>query len=395
MRLVLLLALGTFALGLDAYVTAGLLSAMADDLGTSVSATGQTVTAFTLAYALVSPLCATLLSAARQRTGLLVSLAVFALANAGSALAPSFAALLVTRAVAGVGAGLYLALAASCATTLVSAERRGRALAMIMGGMSSGTVLGVPVGVLLARHAGWRATLCLVAVLGVLSLAGLAVRLPRLLGDTASSPSLRDRLAVLADGRVASVVTVSFLAAVGSLGLYTYLAPVMESREMGGVHGITPYLWAWGVGGVLGSVLIGPLVDRFRRPYALVVGVMAVLCCALAAFRVTASVTPLLALLPLAVWGAAGWALQVPQQHELTTARGTGGGTVAVALNESALYLGSAVGSGLGGLAFGLGWDASVLPLCAAGFALLGLLTQLTWVRTATRRARPTLAAQD
>ncbi|MCZ9343903.1 MFS transporter, partial [Streptomyces sp. TRM76130] len=106
----------------------------------------------------------------------------------------------------------------------------------------------------------------------------------------------------------------SFLAAVASLGLYTYLAPVMGTRAMGGVDNITPYLWAWGIGGVLGSILIGPLVDRARRPATLVVGILILLTLALAVLRPVASVEPLLALLPIAVWGAVGWALQVPQQ---------------------------------------------------------------------------------
>ncbi|GAA2721468.1 MULTISPECIES: MFS transporter [Streptomyces] len=385
MKLVYLLGLGAFALGLDAYVTAGLLPVIADDFHASVSATGQMVTTFTLAYAIASPIFATLLSASRVRLGLLASLAVFALANAGSALAGTLGVLLLTRALAGVGAGLYLALAASAAASLVDDKRRGRALAVIMGGMSSGTVIGVPIGVLIAEHVGWRSTLWLVSAIGLVSFAGLAVRLPAL--PAATSVTLRQRVQVVTDRRVASIVGVSFLAAVASLGLYTYIAPVMATGAMGSVDSITPYLWAWGIGGVIGSFLIGPLVDRVRRPYTLVVGILALLTVALLVLRPAASLHPLLALLPIAVWGAVGWALQVPQQNDLLVARGERGGPVAVALNESALYLGSAVGSGLGGLAFSVGWSGAVLPLCAAGVGFLALLLQVTAVRSSTKDA--------
>ncbi|MFI0975748.1 MFS transporter [Streptomyces sp. NPDC021093] len=385
MKLVYLLGLGAFALGLDAYVTAGLLPSIAADFDSSVSATGQMVTAFTLAYALASPVFATLLPASRVRSGLLASLAVFALANAGSALATSLPVLLVTRAFAGVGAGLYLALAASAAASLVDRERRGRALAVIMGGMSSGTVIGVPAGVYIAQHTGWRATLWLVTAIGLAALAGLLVRLPRL--PATETVSLRRRAQVVTDPRVASVVGVSLLAAVASLGLYTYFVPVMATGTMGGVENITPYLWAWGLGGVIGSIAIGSLVDRVRRPATLVVGILAILVVSLLAFRLAAPIAPLLALVPIAVWGAVGWALQVPQQNDLLAARGERGGPVAVALNESALYLGSAIGSGLGGAAFAFGWSGSVLPLWAAGFAAAALLLQLTAVRAATKRA--------
>ncbi|MFI8438385.1 MFS transporter [Streptomyces sp. NPDC079020] len=384
MKLVYLLGLGAFALGLDAYVTAGLLPSIADDFDSSVSATGQMVTAFTLAYAIASPIFATLLPASRVRAGLLASLAVFALANAASAVSTSLTFLLVARAFAGVGAGLYLALAAAAAASLVDRERRGRALAVIMGGMSSGTVLGVPAGVYIAEHTSWRATLWLVTVIGAVSFIGLAVRLPAL--PATESVTLRQRAQVVTDPRVASIVGVSLLAAIASLGLYTYFVPVMATGAMGSVETITPYLWAWGIGGVVGSILIGSLVDRVRRPATLVVGILAILVVALLAFRLAASVTPLLALLPIAVWGAVGWALQVPQQSDLLAARSERGGPVAVALNESALYLGSAIGSGLGGVAFAFGWSGSVLPLWAAGFAAAALLLQLTAVRAAAAK---------
>ncbi|QLE72272.1 MFS transporter [Streptomyces rectiverticillatus] len=369
MRKVLLLALGSFTLGLDAYVMAGLLPAIADDTGTDVALAGQLVTAFTLAYAVSAPLFASLLSGRRPRAALIAALAVFTIANGLTALAPGFGSLIAARVAAGAGAGLYSALSTAAASSLVPAERRGRALALVMGGMSAGTVLGVPLGVLLAEHTGWRATLWLVTALGAAALAGLAALLPPLPAPPVAVAA-RERLAALADRAVAPVVAVSFLAAVASLGLYTYLAPVMESA--GGVHGVTPYLWAWGVGGVLGSLAAGPLVDGGARPRALVGAVLAGIAVAQAALPLLAPV-PLAAGLALVLWGAAGWALQVPQQHRLLTLR-PGRGTVVLALNNSALYLGSAVGSALGGLALSAGLRPSALPWAAAAVAGAGLL---------------------
>ncbi|WP_030025274.1 MFS transporter, partial [Streptomyces monomycini] len=99
MRKVWLLALGAFALGLDAYVMAGLLPVVAHDLGTTVSLAGQMVTVFTLAYAIAAPLVAGLLSGVRPRGVILVALAVFTVGNAATALAPALGALLGARIV--------------------------------------------------------------------------------------------------------------------------------------------------------------------------------------------------------------------------------------------------------------------------------------------------------
>lgn len=382
MRKVLLLALGAFTLGLDAYVMAGLLPVVADDLDTSVSLAGQLVTAFTLSYALSAPLVAGVLTGVRPRLVILVALAVFTLGNGLTALAPSLGLLLASRVVAGAGAGVYSALSTAAASALVPPERRGRALALVMGGMSTGTVLGVPLGVLLAEQAGWRATMALLTGLGLVAIAGLAALLP----PVPAEPPVpaRVRLGALADRAVAPVVAVSFLAAVASLGLYTYLAPVLASA--GDVSQVTPYLWAWGIGGVLGSVAIGPLVDRAGRARALVVTVLVAIGGAQVLLPSLATV-PLLLGLALVVWGAGGWALQVPQQHQLLAVRAERG-TVALALNNSALYLGSAVGSALGGLALAAGAPASALPWGAAGVVGLGLLLQLAIARTG-RAGRP------
>ncbi|MGW1834866.1 MFS transporter [Streptomyces sp. NPDC002067] len=383
MRKVGLLMLGAFTLGLDAYVMAGLLPVIAADTGTRVALAGQLVTAFTLAYALAAPLVAGLLAGVRPRALILAALALFTLGNALTAVAPTLGTLLGARIVAGAGAGVYAALATAAAAALVGPERRGRALALVMGGMSTGTVLGVPLGVLLAERAGWRATMWLVTALGALALAGLAALLPPV--PAGPAVPLRARLTALADRAVAPVVGVSFLAAVASLGLYTYLAPVLAAA--GGVREVTPYLWAWGVGGVLGSVAAGPLVDRTGRVRALAGGLLVVIVAAQALLPVAAPVALPAAAALLVVWGAVGWAFQVPQQHRLL-ALSAERGTVALALNNSALYLGSAVGSALGGLALSAGLTPSALPWAAAGVAAAGLGLHLVGARRSRHAGR-------
>ncbi|MFJ4869676.1 MFS transporter [Streptomyces sp. NPDC088757] len=387
-RAVGLLALGSFAMGTDAYAMAGLLPDIGADLGVSVSLAGQSVTAFTLCYALAAPFLSAALARRGTRTVVVAALVVFVLANAGTALAGSYPVLLGTRALAGAGAGLFTPAAATAAVALVPPERRGRALGLVLGGMSAGTVLGVPLGLLVAAGAGWRAALWLVTGLGVLALLGTVLALPPVRG--AAAPSPRDRFAALARPRVAVVVAVTFTQTVASLGLYTYLEPVLHRTA--DVGSAVPYLWVWGIGGVCGSLLAGTLVDRTGRPALLSVALLGTLGGALALLPWTGS-PPGLVLLPLLLWGAVGWAFVVPQQHRLLAGEGggkAGSGAAAVGLNSSATYLGGAVGSALGGLALAHGLDARWLPLPAAGVALAGVLLHLVAVPALARRAART-----
>lgn len=376
---VYLIAVGAFALGMASYVTAGLMPLIASAFSISLAMAAQLVTAFTLAYGLGSPLVVALLPVRAQRSGLLLALAVFVLANGASALAPGFASLLAWRAMAGIGAGVYLALGIAAAAGVSAPQQRGKAIGVIMGGMAGGTVLGVPLSLLLAQQLGWTAALWLVAVLGALALAGLLWKLPAL--PVAQTMSLRRKLALLADGPVLLILLVSLLAAVASLGMYTFIAPLLAWSAQGTAMSATPFLWAWGVGGIAGSVLVGPWADKVAAP-KLTCFILLLLALALCALPLAAGWAAWLMLAPIMLWGAAGWALQVPQNQQLLAVRAQqGDGNLAIALNESALYLGSAIGAATGGVLLLLDWPMWLLAAGAALVAAVALLLQLPAAR--------------
>ncbi len=368
MRRLAPLVLGAFALGMDAYVIAGLMPAIGTDLRVSTFAVGLLVTVFTLAYALLSPVGSVLGAGLPARTVLLGALAVFTVGNALSALAPSLTLLLCARTIAGLGAGVFMPTAAATAAGLVAAARRGRALALITAGMSGGAALGVPIGVAVGQDLGWRYTLWLVTGLGLLACLGVGLTLPSA-GTRVAPPRLRARVAVLGERGVARIALVTFAASGTSIGAYTYVSALL--RDTDGATSTAGYLWVWGVGGMVGCLGVGFLIDAWRNTRSLQTVILATLALALLTF-------PLLgrsfagALVGLFVWGAAGWSSLAPQQHRLL-ALTREHGTVAVALNSSALYLGSSAGATLGGIlvdAHGAVLECLVLGGVAALFAL-------------------------
>lgn len=163
--------------------------------------------------------------------------------------------------------------------------------------------------------------------------------------------------------------------------MYTFIAPLLADPAYGAVRSVTPYLWVWGIGGVLGSFLIGPLVDRIKGP-VLTFAIMLTLAVSLFVLPLAAALSTWLVMLPIALWGAVGWALQVPQNNELILARqAQGDGNLAIALNESALYLGSAIGAAAGGFVLLLQMPTWTLAASAGGVAALGSLLQIVNLR--------------
>jgi predicted MFS family arabinose efflux permease len=373
MRRVFPVTVGSFALGLDAFVVAGILPVIGGDLDVSVPVAGQLVTVFTLSYALLAPLGATLLAGRPLRMVLVLALLVFTLGNVIGALATSLPILMVSRVVAGLGAGIYAPMSAATAAALVRPEQKGRGLAMIMTGMSAGTVLGVPLGVVLARSAGWRSTLWLVVGVGVIAMACVGLALPKL--TQAQPPSLRARASVLGDHRVLSIAAITVFCSGTSLGLFTYIAPLFG--DLLNASDVTAFLVLWGLGGLLGSLFVGRLIDKWHDTRALLSVIFAVLGVSLVLLPLLGrSMAGSVALLLL--WGATGWSCLTPQQHRLMALRPQEA-AVAVSLNASALYLGSASGAALGGVLLAGGLQvtglASVFGVAALAAGLLNLMT--------------------
>ncbi|MGK5544875.1 MFS transporter [Streptomyces sp. URMC 127] len=368
MRLrLLLLALGTFAVGTDTMVMAGILGRVADDLGVSVLAAGQVVTVFALSYALLAPLLAAVTARWPRRRLLLTALAVFTAANALSALAPDYPTLLATRVLAAAGAALYSPNASAAATTLVPPERRGRAIATVLGGMTVATALGVPLGTYVGR-ADWRLTMWLVTALGAAALLGLAAFLRELPGP-ARAVSLRERLVPLRDKRVLGAVATTFAFFVAFQSVYIYLGTAVRPATGGDADRLSTVLLATGIASVAGSWLGGHVVDRWGVRKVLLTGsvVSVVFFAALPWLgRTMTGALVYAAAVPLA-----GWAISVAQPHRLATLR-PADAPLLLSLNSSALYLGMAAGGGTGSLLMAL-LGERWFPLGASALGLVAM----------------------
>ena len=378
----LVLALGTFAVGTDAFVVAGFLPSMADSLHTSSEAAGQSVTVFAVAYAVLCPVLATLTARLPRRTLLVAALLVLGLANVGSAVAPTLPVLLVTRVLAAAGAAAYTPNAGTVSASLVRPELRGRALAVVVGGLTVATALGVPLGNAASHWLGWRTALGLVAALCLLVAAGLRLIMPALPG--ADRVPLRTRLAVLRRPAVLAILPLTVFGMGASYTAYAYSVPVLEAVHIPS----TAVLWMlflYGLGAVLGNLTSGYATDRWGPVRVLTTGyvTMAVAFGSLAWIAVAdVAWQPVVGVMVL-LWGASSWCQTPPQQHRLIDAAPQEASLV-VSLNASGIYAGVGLGTVIGGATLPSG-AATVYGLGAA-LAAASLLFLILTARTSARR---------
>src|ERR1700744_5667114 len=100
----LTLAVGTFALGTDSFVIAGVLPEIARHFGVSIGAAGQMTTVYAITFAILAPTIAALGAAVSRKRLMLSGLSLFVVANLATAVSPNFTTALLTRALAGLGA---------------------------------------------------------------------------------------------------------------------------------------------------------------------------------------------------------------------------------------------------------------------------------------------------
>ncbi|WP_055468027.1 MFS transporter [Streptomyces ardesiacus] len=378
LRRLLPLGIGTFAIGTDLFVTAGLVLPIARDLDVSVAAVGQLATVFAVAYAVLSPVLAATTARFTRRQVLLVGLAVFTVANVFTALAPTLGLVLATRVLAAAGAALYTPTASATASALVAPERRGRALAVVLGGLSVATALGSPVGTWIGGTFDWRVVFWLIAGLGAVATAAVAATVPDV--RLPQAPNLRARLTPLADRAVLAALVTQALTFSAGYTLYTYLGPALGGATGGSAGKLTAVIWVWGLAAVVGIVVAGRLTDRY--------GPRAMIFLGIAGIAASVALTPLAdltfpgALVWAAVWSVMAWPVTMGQQHRVITAA-PASAPLALGLLSSAQYLGTAVGGLAGGLAVNFAGGGAI-GWTATGFALLALaFTAFTYPRSA------------
>ncbi len=250
---VLSIAMGAFVVITSEFLPIGLLGSISADNHVSVG-TGGTMIALPGLVAAVAAPAATVFAGNRNRKALLIGFAALVMvSDAIVALSPHFAGILLARLLLGIGVGGFWTFAVAAGRRLVPERSGSRATALILSGVSVGTVVGVPAGTALGAMRGWRFAFASVgAVAALIVLAQMSV-LPDLPGrEPVSLPSLLGlfRIRALRVGFLASALT-----AAGHFAAYTYLQPFLSEVLHLRSAGIAWALVVNGVAGIAGTFL--------------------------------------------------------------------------------------------------------------------------------------------
>lgn len=380
--LIAVLSASNFLIGVGVFQIIGMVEPVSGDLAVSPTQVASLMTVYALSYAVLSPILVSITGTMGRRRVMAIGLGIFASAALLSALAPNMAWLNAGRVVAAMGAGIFTPVATATAGALYPPEQRARVLSAVFFGTAVAQVLGVPAGSWIAYTFGWRWSFWLVVALAVPCITLIWTRVPA--GLHFQPVSLRDLSKVLRDLRMlfAILFTSSFLGAIYIL--FTFIAPLLSTQMGYGRDGVTSVLLVAGAGAILGNITGGLLADRFG--WRIAISFSCVMQIVMLPFFSFLPIPDAALMALMFAWSAAGWTFIAGQQMRLINLAGAQA-PVVLALNAAGVYIGAALGSGLGALAiklFGIGSLG-----IAAGLLAVFALIHITLSAALPPQARP------
>ena len=361
------LAVGGFAIGTTEFASMGVLPNIADALHVSIPTAGYAITAYALGVVVGAPTFAVLGARLPRKGFLLVLITALTAANLASAVAPNFAMLVVARFLSGVPHGAYFGIGAVVAARLVPPERRARAVASTMMGLTVANVVGVPLTTWLGQAFGWRSVYLVVVGVGLLTLLAVEFFVPRVAPHQDASP--RQELSTLARGQVWLTLILASVGFGGMFAVYSYVTPTLIHVSGFRESAVPLAIAGFGVGMTLGTYAGGRLADwSVVRTLAicptLVIAVLLM-------FTMTAhAAVP--AALTLFLLGATTSMCIPALMARLMDVAGDGK-ALAATLSHSALNVGNALGAWLGGVVIAAGFGYTAPAVVGAALAAVGL----------------------
>lgn len=378
------LALGTLGLGMSEFVMMGILPDVARNLNISIPIAGHFISAYAIGVCVGAPL---LVLAARKRPLkqiLLALVAIFAIGNLLSCMAPNYHTLLATRFISGLPHGAYFGVGSIVASKMAAEGKSSAAVAMMIAGMTVANLAGVPLGTYISQTISWRTTFLLIGCLDALILYFVWRWVPHF--DPLPDTGFKGQFRFLRSAAPWLLILATMLGNGGLFCWYSYISPLMTSVSGFAPDKMTDIMVLAGMGMCIGNILSGRLSDiyspaRVATTVQLLMGFSLLLIFLLAQHAV-------LSVILMTICTAGLFALSAPQQI-LLLRNSKGGEMLGAASVQVAFNLGNALGAYSGGLPIEAGLGYRYPALVGGGFCFIGFLMLLIYWKRYDKKVRP------
>jgi len=339
-----ILAFMLFVIVSTEFVVLGLLPTMAESFSLTLEDVGWFVTCFAFSASVFGPLLTIIISRYNRRNFLMVSALFYATGNLLIVVFQNYDLIIAVRIIQGAMLPAIISMVALEAVSLVSAGRKGRAVAYVNLGITATTILAIPSAVIVADYISWSVNFAILTLLGVVSAGFIRFILPSRMSEINDMSTLVS-LSHLWSPNFLTHLLLSTVLFTGMFTGFSYIAPLLTSIAKLDIHILGWLLTGFGCSGLLGNWLSGRWVEN--DPLAVTVWVAFLLIFAMV------MIVPLAAnifslILVIVLWGGAHMAAFIVNQIRAMQA-GQGNDAFALSLNISANNLGIGLGATIGG----------------------------------------------
>ena len=365
---VYVLGLGIFSMTTSEFMVAGLMPSLSAAFGASVAEIGYLISLYAAGMVIGGPVLTIALLKFPRKKAMLALVGAFVIGQTLGALAPTYATMAVARVITGIVSSAFFGVALSVCAEIVGPQARGRAAAIVVGGLMIATVLGLPLAIFTDQLFGWSASFGLVAALTLLSGIIIAFTVPAL--PRPPTISLGTELSVFRNRALWAAYSTSGLIIGATFAAFSYFSPIFIEIT-GFAPETVPLLFIlYGAAAITGNIIVGRYADRYTRP--ILIAGLAALSIILVLFALFAQ-SPTLTLVAVIALGLVG----VPMNPAMITyvMRTSNDRPLVNTIHTAVINMGIVIGSWLGGLGISAGWGLRWPLWVGAIIALVGLIT--------------------
>ncbi|CUI03350.1 MFS transporter [Massilia antarctica] len=378
--LVYILGLTIFSITTSEFMVAGMMPSLARAMGVSLTQIGYLISLYAIGMVIGGPLTTVALLKLRipNKQALLWMLGLYAIAQSIAASAASYDIMAIARVATGVAGSACFGMSLAICAELVRPEARGRAAAVVIGGLMLASVLGLPMATLIDQYMGWRASFWLVVVLAAACMVLIAILVPR--SRPADAVSLGDELGEFKNPHLWTAYASSGLIIGATFAAFSYFTSILTGISGFPSSSIPWLLGVYGIANVVGNGVVGRFADQYTIP--IMVGGMMILGISLALFALFAD-NQTISVAMLVVTGLVGMSMNPAIIARVM--KTVHPGPLVNTVHTSVINIGLGVGSWIGGLGIAAGWGLRSPLWVGVALSLLALLSLLPYLGQKSR----------